>query len=81
MVEWLVVVFIVVVAVLPWKFSVKDMKETNIPNACFDCNRGGCVGCALEGLTKEEANKVASQITQQAIADGTVPYKRRFERG
>ena len=80
--EWIIVVIIVVLAVIPWRRInlTKDYNKTNHPDACFDCNRGGCEGCLLEGLTAEQAKEQMTELTQQAIADSTVPYKRRFER-
>ena len=55
-------------------------EETNIPSACIDCNKGSCRGCALEFLTKEQANEIATQLTQQAIADSSVVYTKRFQK-
>jgi hypothetical protein len=57
-----------------------DAKDTRIPDACSDCNRGSCQNCRLQGLNKEQANSYADVITQQAIADGTVVYDRRFQK-
>lgn len=55
-------------------------EETNIPSACIDCNKGNCRGCALEFLTKEQANEIATQLTQQAIADNSIAYNNRFQK-
>lgn len=74
----IVVVVLVVLFAIPWKWNAQKSEDSSIPDACGDCNRGDCRGCRLEGLTKEQANSIASQITQQAIADGTV-YTKRFE--
>ena len=77
-----IVVGIVVAAVVPWRrvSMTKDFDTTNHPSACIDCNRGSCHGCALEGLNKTEADAVATQLTQQAIADNTIAYGRRFQK-
>jgi hypothetical protein len=76
-IAYIIVGLIVVILVAPWKWSTKD---TQHPGACADCNQGSCKGCQLEGLTAIQADEVASQITQQAIADGTVVYDKRFQK-
>lgn len=75
-----VVVVLVVLFAIPWKRNTLHSDDTNIPDACSDCNRGSCENCRLEGLTKAQANEYADVITQQAIADGTVVYDKRFQK-
>jgi hypothetical protein len=79
-IAYIIVGLIVVILVVPWKWNTRKHEDTNHPGACADCNRGSCHGCILEGLTATQADEVASQITQQAIADGTVVYDKRFQK-
>ena len=83
---WIVAAILAVVALI-WLVRAfmntnwtKRFEETSHPSACIDCNKGSCRGCALEFLTKEQANEVATQLTQQAIADSSVVYTKRFDR-
>jgi hypothetical protein len=79
---WVVVVLIVVVAVIPWtnvkKHIVQDMKDIDLPDACFDCNRGHCKGCALDGLNKAQSEELQRIITKQSIEGNLAAYKDRF---
>jgi hypothetical protein len=79
-IAWIVVVIVVVVMCIPWKWNTKDMRDTQHPAACFDCNKTDCSGCVLEDLTTEQADAIATQRTQQAIADNTIAYGKRFDK-
>jgi hypothetical protein len=79
-VSWIIVVAVVIIMCIPWKWNTKDMKDTQHPAACFDCNKGHCRGCALEGLTAKQADEIATQLTQQAIADNSIVYNNRFQK-
>jgi hypothetical protein len=79
-IAWIIVIGIVIAAVVPWKFSVKKYEDTGHPGACIDCNKGSCEGCLLEGLTAEQAQEQITELTQQAIADNTIAYGKRFQK-
>ena len=84
MVKLIIAILIILVVFVPWKRLKKslvvDAKDTNIPDACSDCNRGSCQNCRLQWLSKEQANTYADVITQQAIADGTTVYDTRLQK-
>jgi hypothetical protein len=80
-VAWVIVIAVVVVLCIPWKWNTMAYDDTQHPAVCIDCNRAHCRGCALEFLTKEQANEVAAQLTQQAIADNSIAYNQRFHKG
>jgi hypothetical protein len=79
-ISWAIVVAIVIIMCVPWKWNTKDMRDTQHPAACYDCNRAHCRGCALEHLTAEQADEIATQLTQQAIADNSIVYSQRFQK-
>jgi hypothetical protein len=76
----ILVVIGLVVLILSLKYSSKDIKESNHPDACFTCNRGECSGCALEGLAREQASSIMKEMTKRAVEDGAIPYLKRFEK-
>ena len=79
-IAWVIVVAVVIALCIPWKWNTKAMEDTQHPDACIDCNQSHCRGCALEGLTAEQADEVATQLTQQAIADNGIVYNNRFQK-
>jgi hypothetical protein len=78
-VAWIIVVAVVIALCIPWKWNTKALGPQH-PAACIDCNKGHCRGCVLEGLTAEQADEMATQITQQAIADNSIVYTKRFQK-
>jgi tRNA U34 2-thiouridine synthase MnmA/TrmU len=79
-ISWAIVVAIVIIMCVPWKWNTKAYNDTQHPAACIDCNRAHCRGCALEHLTAEQADEIATQLTQQAIADNSIVYSQRFQK-
>ena len=79
-IAWIIVVAVVIALCIPWKWNTRVYDDTQHPAACIDCNQSHCRGCALEGLTAEQADEVATQLTQQAIADNGIVYNNRFQK-
>ena len=79
-ISWAIVALIVIIMCIPWKWNTKAYSETQHPDACIDCDRVHCRGCWLEGLTAVQAEEIATQITQQAIADNSIVYTKRFQK-